>query len=80
MTAQSPDHQQSAGMAHGWFSVGGGRLRVLRDEGLIARRRDGNHIYYALADRHVADLIRNALAHAGELNAAPVRPTPDGDD
>ena len=47
------------------------RLRVLRGEGLIARRRDGNHIYYALADRHVADLLLNALDHARELDAAP---------
>ena len=30
---------------------------------LVARRRQGTHVYYALADRHVADLIRNALAH-----------------
>lgn len=56
------------------------RLRVLRQEGLVARRRDGNHLYYALADRHVADLILNALAHARELDAGPADPTPDGDD
>jgi ArsR family transcriptional regulator len=56
------------------------RLRILRSEGLIARRRDGNHVYYALADRHVADLILNALAHAGELNAAPARGSQEGDD
>lgn len=43
------------------------RLRLLRSEGLVSRRRAGNHIYYALADRHVADLIDNALAHAAEL-------------
>lgn len=47
------------------------RLRILRSEGLIARRRDGNHIYYSLADRHVADLLLNALDHARELEAAP---------
>ena len=56
------------------------RLRVLRQEGLVARRRDGNHLYYALADRHVADLILNALAHARELDAAPANPPQDGDD
>ena len=49
------------------FSTISQRLRVLRTEGLVARRRDGNHLYYALADRHVADLIHNALAHADEL-------------
>ena len=49
------------------------RLRILRTEGLIVRRREGTHIHYALADRHVADLIHNALAHAAELEAAPRR-------
>jgi DNA-binding transcriptional ArsR family regulator len=43
------------------------RLRILRGEGLIIRRRQGTHLFYALADRHVADLIHNALAHAEEL-------------
>jgi DNA-binding transcriptional ArsR family regulator len=47
------------------------RLRVLRGEGLVARRRQGTHVYYALADRHVADLIHNALAHADELKTTP---------
>jgi ArsR family transcriptional regulator len=59
------------------FSTVSQRLRILRQEGLIARRRDGNHLYYALADRHVADLILNALAHAKELDAAPAT---EGDD
>jgi ArsR family transcriptional regulator len=62
------------------FSTVSQRLRILRQEGLIARRRDGNHIYYALSDRHVADLILNALAHANELNAAPATATQEGDD
>jgi len=47
------------------------RLRLLKTEGLIVRRRDGNHIYYALADRHVVDLIYNAVEHANELNSSP---------
>lgn len=51
------------------FSTVSQRLRLLRSEGLVRRRRAGNHIYYALADRHVADLIDNALAHAAELEA-----------
>ncbi|MBY0461109.1 MAG: metalloregulator ArsR/SmtB family transcription factor, partial [Gemmataceae bacterium] len=51
------------------FSTVSQRIRILRQEGLIVRRRDGNHLYYALSDRHVADLILNALAHANELNA-----------
>ena len=46
------------------------RLRLLRTEGLVRRRRDGNHLFYSLADRHVADLVHNALAHAAELEPA----------
>ena len=42
------------------------RLRLLRAEGLVRRRRDGRHMYYSLADDHVAALIRNALEHATE--------------
>ncbi len=51
------------------FSTVSQRLRLLRSEGLVLRRREGTHIFYALADRHVADLIRNALDHAGELES-----------
>jgi ArsR family transcriptional regulator, lead/cadmium/zinc/bismuth-responsive transcriptional repressor len=42
------------------------RLRLLRAEGLVRRRREGRHIFYTLTDRHVADLLRNALEHASE--------------
>src|SRR5262245_61080237 len=35
------------------FSTVSQRLRILRSEGLVRRRRDGTHLYYALADRHV---------------------------
>lgn len=42
------------------------RLRVLRNEGLVSRRRKGKHIQYGLADQHVVDLVFNALAHASE--------------
>jgi ArsR family transcriptional regulator len=55
------------------FSTVSQRLRVLRGEGLVVRRREGTHLFYALADRHVADLIDNALAHAHELETAPAR-------
>ncbi len=53
------------------FSTVSQRLRVLRSEGLVLRRRSGTHLFYALADRHVVDLIVNALAHASELAGAP---------
>ncbi len=42
------------------------RLRVLRSENLLERRRQGKHILYSLADQHVAGLIFNALAHSTE--------------
>lgn len=45
------------------------RLRVLRNENIVVRRRRGKHINYALADQHIADLIFNALAHATEVPA-----------
>jgi ArsR family transcriptional regulator, lead/cadmium/zinc/bismuth-responsive transcriptional repressor len=62
------------------FSTVSQRLRILRNEGLVSRRRDGNHLYYGLRDRHVADLILNALAHANELSAAPAHASQEGDD
>jgi DNA-binding transcriptional ArsR family regulator len=61
------------------FSTVSQRLRILRTEGLIIRRREGNHLFYALADRHVADLIQNALAHAVELDAKPAHTSQEGD-
>ena len=53
------------------FSTVSQRLRLLRNEGLVRRRREGTHLYYALADGHVVDLVQNALAHAAELNSHP---------
>jgi ArsR family transcriptional regulator len=60
------------------FSTVSQRLRVLRTEGLVARRRDGSHVFYALADDHVKDLVSNALAHAAEPGT--LRPNPDSED
>ena len=42
------------------------RLRVLRSERLLSRRREGKHQYYSLADQHVAELVQGVLEHAGE--------------
>jgi ArsR family transcriptional regulator, lead/cadmium/zinc/bismuth-responsive transcriptional repressor len=50
------------------FSTVSQRLRILRSEGLVRRRRDGSHVYYVLADDHVKELVANALAHASELD------------
>jgi ArsR family transcriptional regulator, lead/cadmium/zinc/bismuth-responsive transcriptional repressor len=42
------------------------QLRLLRAERIVTRRRAGKHVYYALADRHMSELIRNVLEHASE--------------
>jgi DNA-binding transcriptional ArsR family regulator len=42
------------------------RLRLLRAEHLVERRREGKHIYYTLTDDHVRELIFAALTHAEE--------------
>ena len=39
-------------------------LKVLKDAGLVGARRAGRRVLYALADRHVLDIIGNALEHA----------------
>ena len=45
------------------------QLRLLRDRGLVAFRRDGNRAVYRLADEHVATLLAQGLAHAAEKGA-----------
>lgn len=62
------------------FTTVSQRLKLLRNERLIVRRRKGNYLYYALADRHVVDLILNALAHAAELDAVTAPVSQQGDD
>ena len=47
------------------------RLRLLRTERIVTRRREGKHIYYSLDDQHISDLITNALAHAEENSERP---------
>lgn len=42
------------------------QLRVLRDARLVASRREGRHVYYRLADRHVREMLENALSHGTE--------------
>lgn len=42
------------------------RLKLLRSERIVSRSRQGKHVIYALDDEHVARLVRNGLAHAGE--------------
>ena len=40
------------------------RLQTLHNAGLVSRRRDAKHIFYALADDHVRQLLANILSHA----------------
>ncbi len=42
------------------------RLKLLRSERLVRTRRQGKHVYYRLADEHIAQLISNGLAHGSE--------------
>lgn len=42
------------------------QLRLLRDRGLVAFRREGNRAVYRLADEHVRSLIATGFEHADE--------------
>ena len=42
------------------------QLRLLRERGLVAYRREGTRAVYRLADDHVRTLIAQGLAHAAE--------------
>jgi len=42
------------------------QLRILRDAHLVRSRRSGRHVFYQLADRHVRELLENALSHGEE--------------
>ena len=55
-----------ADMSQDGMSTVSQRLKTLRNEGLVTRQRDGKHMYYRLADQHVADLVRVVLEHAAE--------------
>lgn len=39
-------------------------LAILRSVKLVITRREGTHIYYALRNSHVGDLVAQAFAHA----------------
>jgi DNA-binding transcriptional ArsR family regulator len=41
-------------------------LKVLRSASLVATTRRGREVVYRLADHHVAHVVRDAVAHAGE--------------
>jgi DNA-binding transcriptional ArsR family regulator len=39
-------------------------LSKLRLAGLVTNRREGTFVFYALADHHIGELVRQALSHA----------------
>lgn len=43
------------------------QLRLLRNLGLVARRREGRSCIYALADEHLEVLLREALYHVDHV-------------
>lgn len=54
------DLAKSVGMSD---SATSHQLRVLRDLGLVERRREGRQAFYSLADAHLAVLLKEALYH-----------------
>ena len=62
----SGEHQVSEIAAHtdAELSTTSQRLKVLLNEDLVVRRRDGRDMFYRLADSHVETLIRNVIDHA----------------
>ena len=42
-------------------------LSKLRLAGLVANRREGTFVFYALADDHIGELVRQALSHADHV-------------
>lgn len=45
------------------------RLQLLFNARLVTRRRETKHVFYALADKHVHDLLSNVLHHAAEVSS-----------
>jgi DNA-binding transcriptional ArsR family regulator len=42
------------------------RLQTLHEARLVKRRRQSKHVYYAVSDSHVLELVHNAIEHASE--------------
>ena len=42
------------------------RLRLLKSERVVRSRREGKHVFYALADEHISRLVTNGVMHAME--------------
>ena len=46
------------------------QLRLLRERGVVARRKAGRIAYYRLADEHVRHVLADALVHQAEGGAS----------
>ncbi len=42
------------------------RLKILFNAKLVARKREGKHVYYSLADDHIRELLTQLFEHASE--------------
>ena len=42
------------------------RLTLLEKDALVAKRREGRHVYYRLVDEHVLRIVEDGLAHCSE--------------
>jgi ArsR family transcriptional regulator len=42
------------------------RLKILAAANLVQRTREGRHVYYALADAHVSEILKQVFDHASE--------------
>jgi DNA-binding transcriptional ArsR family regulator len=51
-------------------------LSKLRLAGLVTNRREGTFIFYALADHHIGELVRQALGHADHSSGRTVSHAP----
>jgi DNA-binding transcriptional ArsR family regulator len=49
------------------------QLRLLRNSGIVSRRKAGRVAYYRLADDHVRHVLADGLRHAQELDDAEQR-------
>ena len=45
------------------------QLRVLKDNRVLRARRDGQNVYYSLADEHIKQIVETGLCH-GECGGA----------
>lgn len=46
------------------------QLRLLRERGVVARKKVGRVAYYSLADEHVRHVLADAVAHESEPRGA----------